>query len=547
MDSQSGPRARLTLLGVSHGRSFFVELSEGEPVWVGRGREATLRVEDDRLAPLHLCVRATGDGAHVSIEPKAGGVQLNEVEFSGTARMKVGDQLNAGDTVLILQRVSPPPAPAAPRVRARREFAERLEEEVQRASATHRAVLFALVRVRSARGFRPEALATWQQEMGARVVVGELGAETVQVVLVEPAAGEAARLLDGFPKGMRGERPQVGHALFPEDGSDADALMEVALARMTPGEDLPAGAVDEPLFVDPVMVRLVSVLDALAPLPSPLLLRGERGVGKELVASLLHQRSGRAGPLVKVDAAAFTPAQLNAELFGADDGRRVRPGAVERAAKGTLLIAHAERLSAELQASLLKSGQPVAVKGAARTARPGARWVLTWQDGPVADEEAPLLRHLTSSLRVPALRDRRADVLPLAEHFLSRCRKRHGRPRLVLGQEVRALLPEADWPGNLRQLRNAIEAAVLVSESDEIRPDDLPPDVQDEAPATKRARGPAGRTDFRTSLNAVEKDVLLKALATTRWNVSRAAKELGLPRRTVVYRMARLGLRRPER
>ncbi len=514
---------RLALLVVSRGDSFTVDLEDGEAVWVGRGPEAGLRLPDERLAPLHLSLRSDGEG--VEVDARASGAQLNEVQFSGRARLRVGDLLTVGQSALTLQSATPPPPPAPPPLRDRRELAARLEEEVERALRAGRPLLFALVRSRSARGLSPEALLAWQREVGPRAVVGELGATAAQLLVAEPEAGEAERLLEAFPRAGRGEKPSVGHARLPEDGTDAGALLEVALARITGDE---AQAEEQPLFEDPVMVRLVSVLDELAPLPRPLLLAGERGVGKELLAGLVHRRSVRSGPLVKVDAAAWPAQALEGELLG-------KGGALERAEKGTLLVTHGERLPEGLYGALVKASEP---RGARKF--PG-RLVVT-------------ARALTDELRgrevrVPALRDRPGELLPLAEHFLSRCRRRHGRPRLVLGEEVRGLLKAAEWPGNLRQLRNALEAAVLVSESDELRPDDLPPEVRERAPFSPSGveGAAAGQKDLRSSLDAVEKDVLLKALASTRWNVSRAAKELGLPRRTVVYRMARLGLRRPER
>ncbi|MGQ0504375.1 MAG: helix-turn-helix domain-containing protein [Myxococcaceae bacterium] len=488
---------QLALLVVSDGRSFTVELPDGQSLTVGKGRDAAIRVKDERVAAVHVSLRAQDDGAEVTVVSGGTGAQLNEVQFTRAARMKVGDQLTVGRAVLVLQRFSAPPAPPFAPVMSRRAFSTRLAEEPERG----RPFVYAIARLKASKGLPAEIL---QDHVGSTAILGVLGAEALQVLAIDTPVSHA--LLDRLAKPIRGERPQVGYAQFPDDGADAEALVEVALSRMVeqePSTDALAAFADageEPLFQDPVMVRLVSMLDAL---PTPLLMQGERGVGKTLMAALMHQRSGRTGPLIKISAATTTPQQLSA--------------AVEQARQGTLLLTHAERLIPPLQ-KLLEKDLPV-----------------------IATAERELGRFLESSVRLPALRDRRSEVLPLAEHFLSRCRRRHGRPRLVLSEEVRPLLEEATWPGNLRQLRNAIETAVLISESDEIRPDDLPPEVLGRVAPKQSA------ADFRSSLKAVEKDVLLKALAKTRWNVSRAAEELGLPRRTVVYRMAKLGLKRPDR
>jgi DNA-binding NtrC family response regulator len=138
---------------------------------------------------------------------------------------------------------------------------------------------------------------------------------------------------------------------------------------------------------------------------------------------------------------------------------------------------------------------------------------------------------------VPALNDRKADVLPLAESFLGAFRARLARPRLSLGAEARALLMRYRWPGNVRELRNVLARAARSALRDEVGRDALFDKLSSEAPADS----------FRGALETAERDLLLEALARTRWNVTKAAARLGMPRRTVVYRMARLGLKRPAR
>jgi DNA-binding NtrC family response regulator len=155
-------------------------------------------------------------------------------------------------------------------------------------------------------------------------------------------------------------------------------------------------------------------------------------------------------------------------------------------------------------------------------------------------------------LYVPALRDRPAELQPLAEHALERVMRQLGRPGLVLGRGLREALGQYGWPGNVRELLGALAQAALSAESDELRVENLPPRLVDVI-ASGQQRSPTGappgtRTeDLRQALRAAEKDALLRALAQTHWNVAETARRLGLPRRTVVYRMSRLGLRRPGR
>jgi DNA-binding protein Fis len=143
----------------------------------------------------------------------------------------------------------------------------------------------------------------------------------------------------------------------------------------------------------------------------------------------------------------------------------------------------------------------------------------------------------TTVVEVPPLHARPQDIAALAEGFVSRARCLLGRPRLTLGAEARALLGAWRWPGNVRELENALLRAARLSVRDEVGRDSLPSRLSAGAPAE----------NYRAALKAAEREVLLEALARTRWNVTAAAARLGMPRRTVVYRMAKLGLKRPSR
>jgi DNA-binding NtrC family response regulator len=145
---------------------------------------------------------------------------------------------------------------------------------------------------------------------------------------------------------------------------------------------------------------------------------------------------------------------------------------------------------------------------------------------------------------VPSLRDRPSEILPLADLFLARARRVLARPQLGLSQQVRTAFAEYSWPGNLREMKNVIEKAAVASAAEEITAEAIPPRIMRPVAGGRDlpARPPGG---LRLTLRATEKEVLLKTLAYTHWNVTQAAKRLGLPRRTVIYRMSKLGLRRP--
>jgi Nif-specific regulatory protein len=145
-------------------------------------------------------------------------------------------------------------------------------------------------------------------------------------------------------------------------------------------------------------------------------------------------------------------------------------------------------------------------------------------------------------LVLPPLRERPTELLALADAFLIRFARTLGRERRVLSAPARRLVAEGRWEGNVRALRLAMAHAVLATRGPEVQPEALPPSLLGASHG-----GGSARNDLRGALKAAEREALLSALAATSWNVTRAAEQLSLPRRTVVYRMSRLGLKRPGR
>ncbi|HLL55323.1 MAG TPA: sigma 54-interacting transcriptional regulator, partial [Myxococcaceae bacterium] len=348
----------------------------------------------------------------------------------------------------------------------------------------------------------------------------------LELLLPEVSALRCQELVERIAGGL-GPRATVVSACYPNDGEDAEVLMEVALERLVSRGEPPPPS-DEPLFLDPVMVRLAELMDRLCAADLPVLLQGEPGVGKEMLAGLLHARGLRmSGPFLKLDPSGQG---LDGSLAGTSGG--------------TLFVSELLRLTPLAQERLSRMlARDAGVPDLRIIAATSARDLN-------AEAQRGALRHdlaLTLSqvvLPVPALRDRPSEILPLAESFLAYFRARLGRSQVLLGGEARRVLSGYSWPGNLRELRNAMARAALAADGDEVRGDALPPAARDDR-VTVGVR--VAGVDLRTSLKETEREVLLKALAKTRWNVTEAAKQLGLPRRTVVYRMSRLGLRRPPR
>jgi transcriptional regulator with PAS, ATPase and Fis domain len=294
---------------------------------------------------------------------------------------------------------------------------------------------------------------------------------------------------------------------------------------------------------------------------STVLLEGESGTGKELIARAIHYNSPRRDkPFVPVNCAALPEPLLESELFGHERGAftgatGVKPGLFETAHEGTILLDEIGEIGPTLQAKLLRAIQEQEVRHVGGTApiKVDVRLIATTNRDLAAQvKEGRFREDLFYRLNVvrmvlPPLRERPEDIPMLAQHFLQKCAIA-GSP-LIKGfvPETVALLRRYQWPGNVRELENAIERAVSLAHGPLIVPGDLPDVIRDMAERTSNLplddRGKSEeRADQLVTLEEMEKRYLLRVLRDTGGNKVRAAKILGIDRRTL-YRMAeRFGL-----
>jgi DNA-binding NtrC family response regulator len=298
------------------------------------------------------------------------------------------------------------------------------------------------------------------------------------------------------------------------------------------------------------MQDVFRMVHKVAASPSTVIIYGESGTGKELVARALHYQSDRRDrPFYAVNVAALPESILEAELFGHEKGaftgaesRKI--GLFEQASGSTLFLDEVGDLKRDLQVKLLRTLQEREILrvGGTERIRVDVRIIAaTNLDLEKAVREGRFREDLYYRLSVipivlPPLRERRPDIPLLVEHFV---KKYSGeRPRAVSPKALN-LLVEYDWPGNVRELESVIERALLLAESDEIQPADLPAAVR--AGISSR-RGPLGLDipDAGIDLEEVERSLVLKALEKTEGNVTRAARLLGLTRRTLQYRLEKI-------
>jgi two-component system response regulator AtoC len=300
-------------------------------------------------------------------------------------------------------------------------------------------------------------------------------------------------------------------------------------------------------YGDPAMAPVVAALRRVARTDTSVLVLGESGTGKEVAARTLHAWSARAqGPFVAVNCAAVPDTLLESELFGHERGAftgaaGARRGRIELAEGGTFFLDEIAEMAPALQAKLLRVLQDRRYErvGGTRTLEADVRWVAA-TNRPVegllssgALREDLYHRLAVFPIRLPPLRERRQDIVPLAEALLVRLAPSAGRPRFTLSEAARSRLLAAPWPGNVRQLANALERAAILCDGAEIRPEHL--EVGAWSPA---AEAPAGAR----TLEDVERAAIEEALAAVGGNRRAAAGRLGIGLRTLYDKLKRYRL-----
>jgi DNA-binding NtrC family response regulator len=525
-------------------------------VTLGRGPEATIVVPDPRVSRSHAALHVTGRKIMLSDLGSANGTFLGNVRLtSGDAEpLEDGQSVLIGDSVLVVRTTSLRD-PGAKRLSSFDEIGARFEPC---ASA-----LGALV-VLGVRALRPT------QSRTLELVLGDVLASPRDFMLWQGAQ----RLLVGVevasPSDAAGVERAVIQALasfsIAADVSARTFSREVLASARGGFQALFAGDAPTTLargkivLEDPAMKELEDTVLRVARTPVSVLVLGETGAGKDVVAAMLHERSQRAAhPFLALNCASLPESLLESELFGYERGAftgalAAKPGLFEVADGGTVFLDEVGDLPISLQAKLLRviESQEVARLGAVKARSIDVRFV--------AATNRDLLRHVSEgrfrqdlyyrlngvTLRVPPLRERSSEIEPLARLFLNGARERFETRELGFTAAALEALRAHAWPGNLRELKSAVERGAILARGSLIEPADLgfPAAGGDSAPPPPRFSSLALAPELAT-LPDVERERIIRALEGCGGNQSRAATMLGMSRRTLVRRISQLGLPRP--
>ncbi len=575
----------LCLLVMNERGTFKCALPREGELTIGRDGQCSVHVDDAGVSRHHATLRVGAKIELIDLGSRNGTlVGDHRIKPNEPVELVFGDTIRIGDTVLVVQARSLGMAPTA--FTSRAAFETKLDEELR--SARDRSEGFALVRVVT---HTPDGQAAHNESAASfdRVISDALrpidlfsalrpGDYEVALPDITPSAAEGVGARIRQKLADAGHSAAIGIAVLPDNGTTRPALQRAAAARlvdapppMAPGVDLRA------------LKKVIPTLERIASGTINVLILGETGVGKDVVAHAIHDLSPRSSaPMVCLNCCALSETLLESELFGHERGAftgavRAKMGHLEAAHGGTFFLDEIGEMSLGLQAKLLRvlEQKEVTRVGGLRPRSIDVRIVAATNRDLQVEVDAGRFRQdlyfrlSAVSISVPPLRERLDEIEPLTRRFVACQSELSKRPPPEISPEVFALFRAYRWPGNIRELRNIAERAVLLSEGESITLQHLPvekmaPDLPQEphhvAPTTDRpppSEAPEGKNGSGAPLDGVlegfirnskaERDRIVEALQMCRGNQTKAAEVLGISRRTLVSRIAEYDLPRPRK
>jgi DNA-binding NtrC family response regulator/pSer/pThr/pTyr-binding forkhead associated (FHA) protein len=553
-----------------------LDLADGAHLLFGRSRTANVQIESDRVSRLHAQFRRRGATVTVEDAGSRNGTWVNGQLVQGERALASGDEVVVGPLTIVVSITSR--VVARPRIESTRYLEERLAAEVDRGQAYHRRFSLVMLRLDGPTEAADDASDRIFAALRPMDAIAEYAPGTLAVVMPERDAAAAEQAMRGLLDRARVRAAEAGFALgiavgvagFPEHGTTPGALIARALAALATvrgrGADLvgvpPAEAA--PLMGDIVvgdsqMARVYELVRKVADHPITVLVVGETGTGKEVIASAIHAASRRCdGPLVRLNCASMPETLLESELFGHEKGAftgadRKKLGYFEAAHGGTLFLDEIGEMTPALQAKLLRVLEQRRITRVGGTDEIGVdvRVICATHRDLEAESRAGTFRAdlffriSAFTIFVPALRDRPAEIELLAQHFLRQCAETTRQRIPALSPAAATALRRHAWPGNVRELRNAIERAMVLHSAGVIGVEDLPDSIREGRAVMPAAAPPLTLGGMRDQIADMERATIAAVLEACGGSQTEAAKQLGISRRTLIYRMEKHGLKPP--
>ncbi|HEY8141058.1 MAG TPA: sigma 54-interacting transcriptional regulator [Kofleriaceae bacterium] len=579
VSSTGGIGRAYSLLIFERDGSWSLPLPPEGTIRIGRAPDVALRLSDRGVSARHAEITAFGGNLVIQDLRSTNGTRVNG-RRTDRAILAPGDLVTVGSVTMVVR--SGGESAFGREWLTWDDFRTRTAAEIDRAQRYQRLLTLAcfdLGERAGGPGGRGELEAALEPLIRAMDVVGVSDRGELLVLMPEVGAEDAFAAIGRIREVIDPAPARIGFATFPSDAGEVDALIEQARAARLGAAATSSGAMRRPfrifelggqtaIVADAAMLRIYSMVANLARAPIPVLVHGETGTGKELVARAIHLWSDRRdGPLVALNCAALPESLIDSELFGHEKGAftgavGAHPGAFERADGGTLFLDEIGELPLAVQAKLLRvleSKRVIRVGGRAELATDFR--VVTASNRDLEAEvgegrfRQDLFYRLTgATLWLPPLRKRPSELAALAAIFLDAACREAGRPGKILAPEALAALERHDWPGNIRELKNTMEYIATAAAGEVVAAADVAARLEPRAAAGESddvagdtaSEAPAFRPLYE-ELAEIERSRMEAALERTGGNQTRAAALLSVPLRTFQDKMKEYGLGRPRK
>ncbi|HET9620923.1 MAG TPA: sigma 54-interacting transcriptional regulator [Kofleriaceae bacterium] len=573
--------ARTTLVFYHRDGAQVAQLELTRPLVVGRAAPSDIEIPDPGLSRQHARFTWDDHGIWVEDLDSTNGTKKNGAAVRH-ARITPGDEIAIGPVMVSVHVISS----IDDELRGfdgHDRFVAALADEITRARTFVRPLALLMVRAAAKDGHVSRWASRLRMVLRPVDRVGIYGPAAVLVALPE-ATPEMVRAVTAALSG--GEPALVcGAVTYPGDGASADELIAALQVATRSGGRASAKETEAPAVVikNPAMKEVMATVKRLAGSTINVLIHGETGTGKEVLARAIHEGGPRKKrPLRSVNCAAIPGTLIESMLFGHEQGAftgadKPARGIFEQADGGTVLLDEIGELAASAQAALLRvlETRKVTRVGGEKEIAVDVRVIAATHRDLESMVDAGrfrqdlLYRLNTVTVRLPPLRERVDEIRPLAERFLKEARKQSGSEVRTIDGAALAALEAYGWPGNVRELRNVIERAVVLAEGTAIRLEDLTDRVRGSrvsgarAPAAEldpvRTTGPIASVaasrdpgapvfdapgDYKEHLRRYEADLILRALHKANGNQTEAAKALNLPLRTLVHKIQTYGIKK---